>query len=275
MSGPEQLALDWGEALVPHRPEPAAASPLAVFTHPQANREIRLPTCVVSYSFAHAKRRTIGLRISEQGLEVRAPRYCLVSEVQRVLHEKAAWIHEQLQRQQQRQAQIQQNRIVWSEGGQVPYLGSALRLQRSHGERLEQPVTWDGLRPGVLRLSLPPSASETQVRDAVQAWFKRQALAHFTARLQHFAPMLGVNWQGLKLSSAKSRWGSADQRGQIRLNWRLIHATDALVDYVVVHELSHLREMNHSPRFWAVVGEVLPDFQQRIKALHAWNPPLA
>ena len=273
MSDPEQLALDWGEAPVRHQLEPAPAQPPAIFQHPQANREIRLPTCVVGYLFAHAKRRTIGLRISEQGLEVRAPRYCLVSEVQRVLNEKSTWIHDQLQRQRERQARVQQARIVWAEGGQVPYLGEVLSLRFSHGERVSQPVTWDGALPGVLRVALPPLAGEAQVRDAVQAWLKRQAFEHFTARLQHFAPLVGVAWQGMKLSSAKSRWGSADQRGQIRLNWKLIHATPELVDYVVVHELSHLREMNHSPRFWAVVSEVLPDFQQRIKALHAWHAP--
>jgi predicted metal-dependent hydrolase len=134
-------------------------------------------------------------------------------------------------------------------------------------------VHWDGVLPGQLLLSLPPQADGAQWRDAVLAWLQRQALSHFQARLGHYAPLLGVQWQQLKLSSAQSRWGSADARGVIRLNWRLMHAPPELIDYVVVHELSHLREMNHSPKFWAVVAQAMPDYAQRVRDLHAWLAP--
>jgi predicted metal-dependent hydrolase len=85
----------------------------------------------------------------------------------------------------------------------------------------------------------------------------------FTRRCQHFAAQLGVRMTALKLSSAQTRWGSASADGVIRLNWRLIHFGLSVVDYVVVHELAHLREMNHSPAFWDVVRSVLPDVDQR------------
>lgn len=100
---------------------------------------------------------------------------------------------------------------------------------------------------------------EEAVQAAVQAWLMRQARAHFTARLNHFAPLLGVRWSRLRLSSAQTRWGSAKADGSIALNWRLLHHAPAVIDYVVAHELAHLRVMDHSPRFWSTLATVVPD----------------
>jgi hypothetical protein len=94
----------------------------------------------------------------------------------------------------------------------------------------------------------------------VQAWLMRQARRLFIERLDHFAPQLGVRWAKLSLSSASTRWGSASADGSIRLNWRLIHLRLPVIDYVVVHELSHLRVMDHSPQFWETVRTVVPDY---------------
>ena len=94
-----------------------------------------------------------------------------------------------------------------------------------------------------------------------------QAKLLFVARLDHYAPQLNVQWRQLSLSSATTRWGSASVNGSIRLNWRLMHFKLALIDYVVVHELSHLRVMDHSPQFWATVASVMPDYARLRAAL--------
>jgi predicted metal-dependent hydrolase len=104
----------------------------------------------------------------------------------------------------------------------------------------------------------------------------RQAKRVFEERLNHYAPLLGVRWVKLALSSAGTRWGSAGSNGHIRLNWRLIHFRASVIDYVVVHELAHLRVMDHSPRFWSTVESVMPDYearkgQLREEAIPAWN----
>jgi len=103
----------------------------------------------------------------------------------------------------------------------------------------------------------------------VQAWLMRQATRVFTERLDHFAPRLGVRWQKLALSNARTRWGTAHSDGTIRLHWRLIHFRMPIIDYVVAHELSHLRVMDHSPRFWETVGTVVPDYAQLRAQLRA------
>ena len=96
----------------------------------------------------------------------------------------------------------------------------------------------------------------------MQSWLQRQARRIFEERCQLFAPRLGVRMKRLSLSSAATRWGSASADGSIRLNWRLVHFALPVIDYVVTHELAHLREMNHSAAFWEVVRSVLPEFEQ-------------
>ena len=96
----------------------------------------------------------------------------------------------------------------------------------------------------------------------------------FSESLQRFAPQLGVSYSKLRLSSAGTRWGSASADGTIRLNWRLIHLKPEMIDYVVVHELSHLRHMDHSPQFWDVVASVMPDHLDRRQALRRVAVPL-
>jgi predicted metal-dependent hydrolase len=127
--------------------------------------------------------------------------------------------------------------------------------------------------PGVprltLHLGLPQSATQDQIRELVQSWLQRQARRVFEERCSHFAQQLGVRVQRLSLSSASTRWGSASASGAVRLNWRLIHFALPVIDYVVAHELAHLREMNHSPAFWEVVRSVLPDFERSRGALRA------
>jgi len=119
--------------------------------------------------------------------------------------------------------------------------------------------------PGVARLTLhvglPHDADPAQIRDVVQSWLQRQARRVFEERCREFAPRLGVRMKRLSLSSATTRWGSASADGSIRLHWRLVHFAMPTIDYVVAHELAHLREMNHSERFWEVVRSVVPEYE--------------
>ena len=101
----------------------------------------------------------------------------------------------------------------------------------------------------------------------------RRAKELFAERLDYFAPLLGVAWKRLSLSSASTRWGTASADGAIRLNWRLIHHKLDVIDYVVAHELSHLKVMDHSPQFWDTVKSVMPDYPERRRVLR--DEPLA
>lgn len=254
------------------------------FHHPRARRRILLGQTEVAYAFARSRRRTIGMAIGPEGLEVRAPRWVGVAEVESALREKADWIVRKLQESFERQTQLGAARIRWQDGCEVPYLGGVLRVVLDSGVALRRgSAQYEASAAGtdtdahahasgkpaasaVLRIGLPLAADEVQIREAVQAWLMKQARALFIARLDHYAPLLGVRWDKLSLSNAATRWGSAGRdregRAAIRLNWRLIHHTREVIDYVVAHELSHLRVMDHSPRFWDTVGSVMPDYAE-------------
>ena len=236
------------------------------FTHPAANRHAQLQGVMVSFRLERSRRKSIGFLVGADGLVVRAPNWVPLREVDAAVQEKGGWIVAKLQQFKERQTEQFQKAIEWRHGAEVPFLGRTVQLcvlergvGRVHGQDLAPEQ--------VLPVTVPPGASVTQVRDAAQVWLKKQAKVLFEARLHHFAPLLGVRWQKLSLSSASTRWGSARTDGHIRLNWRLIHLPISQIDYVVVHELAHLREMNHSPRFWETVGEVMPDYAERRKAL--------
>ena len=243
-----------------------AASPL-VFVHPLASRQIQLQQTTIAYAFQRVKRKTIGMSVGADGLEVRAPRWATVASVEAVLHEKSAWILRKLQESQERQKQMRHTVIEWRDGASLPFLGEQW-LVRLDPEHQSPQASYQETSPKCLPIALSIHAQPGQIRDAVQAWLMQQAKLNFTQRLDHFAPQLGVQWKRLSLSNASSRWGTASADGSIRLNWRLIHFKQDVIDYVVVHELSHLRVMNHSPQFWETVGSLVPDYQQRRHALN-------
>lgn len=231
--------------------------------HPRAARQIDLGRAVVAYEFQRARRRSIGMVVSSEGLSVRAPRWVGWGEIEAALREKAGWIEAKLAEQHDRARKHAASRIDWRDGAALPFLGETVTVvldPRTTGAVLNAGAE---ALPGVSRLTLhvglPQSAAPEQIRDVVQAWLKRQARRVFEERCTHFAPLLRVRISRLTLSSAQTRWGSASVDGSIRLNWRLIHFALATIDYVVAHELAHLREMNHSPRFWDVVRSVIPD----------------
>ncbi len=270
MSGLMQLVLDLFESPAIEGPQPPAESlpqvlPRACYVHPRASRRIQLGHTDVAYAFRRAKRRTIGMAVGPDGLEVSAPRWVSVGEVELALREKADWIARKLVEMDERQQQLGAARIDWRDGVVIPYLGNDLQVVLDSTQALKKGAAH--LDGAVLRLGLPMHADAAQIRDAAQAWLMRQAKVLFTQRLDHFAPQLQVQWRKLSLSSAATRWGRAGADGGIRLNWRLIHHKLDIIDYVVAHELSHLRVMNHSPQFWETVESVVPDYAKRRRVL--------
>jgi hypothetical protein len=237
----------------------------ATFRHPQADRETRLDDHVVGYALKRARRRSIGFIVGPEGLSVNAPKWVGLRDIEIALQEKAAWILRKLREQHERAQRLHAAKVDWRDGTTIPFLGDTVIIvldARTTGAVLN---TDSAALPGVphltLHIGLPHTATAAQVRDAVQSWLQRQARRVFEERCQLFTQRLGVRYTRLSLSSAQTRWGSASADGSIRLNWRLIHFALPTIDYVVAHELAHLREMNHSPRFWDVVRSVLPDYE--------------
>jgi predicted metal-dependent hydrolase len=286
MRSPLQFALDFFDA-APVAALQVEAEPLSpranqLYRHPRATRETSLSDVRVAYEFKRGKRRTIGFVVGPDGLVVSAPKWVPLYEVEAALQEKSDWIVRKLNETRQRHERLEATRIDWRDGASFPFLGQQvivvidpahdfstsggglkrLGVDVEPGALPQSDAKLDSTGDLRLHIGLAHNASSEQIRDAVQAWLMRQAKRHFTARLDHFASQLQVKWVRLSLSNAGTRWGSARADGSIRLNWRLIHFKPSVLDYVVVHELSHLRVMDHSPRFWDTVRSVIPQFDQ-------------
>ena len=154
---------------------------------------------------------------------------------------------------------------VWTDGEQLAYLGRKLTLNIVGDAVLMPPLLVDEWR---LQVTVAEPGCGTRIREAVISWYRRHAARNFSERIAHYASAMQLPIPKMFLSNAGSQWGSCNAKRQVRLNWRLIQAPQEVVDYVVIHELAHLREMNHSKRFWQIVEHHFPEHLEARKHLN-------
>ncbi len=233
-------------------------SPQSIPTHPVSSgteRRLAVANQILVYRLHRVRRRTIGFQVNERGLTIRAPRSVALKEIESAIVENQRWI---LAKQIEWHAwgeQVRKSAIRFAEGGVVRYLGKLMTL------RLGSPVADADHDANEIRLALPIAAPEADVRQALQAWLQAQARSIIGERLARFADRIPERFAGWRLSSARTQWGSCSHNGRVRLNWRLVHFALPVIDYVIAHELAHLRELNHSARFWDEVARLLPGFE--------------
>ncbi|MCD0506255.1 M48 family metallopeptidase [Bordetella petrii] len=237
-------------------------------------REVATDQQSIGFVLLRSRRRSIGFVVTDDGLRVTAPNWVTLSQIDDAVREKARWILSKLRDWQARKEQLAMAHTRWQAGGELPYLGKRIVLGLGSDHR-QACLSGDADAPNdgdTLWLALPGDADPSRIRDAAQAWLQQRAGTLFGARLAHFLQVSGLKIRRWRLSSAATRWGSCTSDGNIMLNWRLIHFAPAIIDYVIAHELAHLREMNHSRDFWAEVGSILPDFEAAKSVLRRHDP---
>ena len=228
---------------------------------PAADSAGRLRRVVLGGELCHfrlrrARRRTIGFQIDDQGLTVSAPRWVSLREIEEAILEKERWIRSKLAQWQEWRTRHGAHRLRWADGAVLPYLGEELTL------RLGAAGSPAAVRVGrELRLALPLDSSESEVRTLAQEWLRQQATGVLGERIDRLGARGAVRPFTWRLSAARTQWGSCNEDGRIRLNWRLVFFPLAVIDYVVAHELAHLTALNHGPAFWREVERLLPDFR--------------
>ncbi|MDR0736484.1 MAG: M48 family metallopeptidase [Zoogloeaceae bacterium] len=209
-------------------------------------RQIEIQGEIVDYRLVRSSRRSIGLSVDRQGLRVGAPPAASLAYIETLLRQQGGWVREKLAFWRARAP------LALEAGSECLWLGQPHILRRASG-RVSQCHD--------RQLDLAARAEETDLSAAFLRWSKAQARPLFIQRLAHYAGRLGIPAPPLILSSAKSRWGSCNAKGEIRLSWRLMQFDPKLIDYVAAHEIAHLKEMNHSPRFWAIVALLYPGWR--------------
>jgi len=221
---------------------------------------------IIPYLLERRSRRTVGLKINQSGLVVHAPNRISQSTLEQMLMSKLDWIIKKLHAQKLNQVETMQ----WQDGAELFLLGNQITLS-VRPDTVSRAVDY---QPGLLEVALPNTGNQTIIAKKVLQWYKKQALSDFSRRIALLSAKLGVTTPPLFLSSARSRWGSCNSKQEIRLNWRLLQAPPHIINYVVAHELAHLKEMNHSAKFWAIVERIYPDYKTAEKELKAWSAKL-
>jgi predicted metal-dependent hydrolase len=223
-------------------------------------RTTELAGTQIAYTLRRSsKRRSIGLYIDDRGLTVAMPLRASEKWLHSVLRDKAQWIVEKLDGWQARKPAPQS----WVDGQVVRFIGEPLAL-RVVASLFDAPPL---LHRRQLFVHVTDSANQPVIEQAVMQWYRHEAEVLFRQRVAHYAAVMTVSPTSVKLSSARTQWGCCTARGNVHLNWQLIKMPLRLIDYVVVHELAHLVELNHSDAFWRVVKSACPDYAGRRKEL--------
>lgn len=198
----------------------------------------------------HSKRKTVAIIVQRDGkVIVRAPLKASERQIRQFVESKIGWI---LEKKAQARQQPPQTARQFTAGERFPYLGQEYALSVVPGARA-------GLRfDGGFSLS---QTSQAGAALLFEKWYKAAARKVLTERVRFYAQKFGLKYQKIRISSARTRWGSCSSRGALSFTWRLVMAPLDVVDYVVIHELAHLRVQNHSAAFWAEVAEMMPNYK--------------
>ncbi len=203
-----------------------------------------------------AKRRTVALIIERDGtLTVRAPKRVNLDDIEKFIREKTDWI---IRTRAKIKSVVEIPNKQYTDGERFLFLGNeyALKLVKPQRPALKFE---SGFTLG--------AAAQIRAEQVFIRWYKEQALRVFSERVKFYASLHGFSPKQVKVTSAKTRWGSCSSSGTLNFTWRLVMAPLAVIDYVVLHELAHLRVKNHSPKFWRVVEEVCPEYKKQRKWL--------
>ena len=206
----------------------------------------------MDYTLIRSKRKTVGIYIHNGAVEVRAPLKYPKAAIDKFVVSKESWIIEKLTLSQKRMEQRQAFTLNYNTA--ILFRGDLYPLKAKAGTR----AGFDGEC-----FYFPPNLNSNQLKEVCVQMYRRLGKIHFTDRVELYAGQMGVAPAGVKVSGAKTRWGSCSSRRSINFSWRLIMADDDVIDYVVVHELAHLIQMNHSSKFWRIVENILPDYRKR------------
>ena len=224
---------------------------------PSEQRSVMLDGRQITYTLKRSQRRSIGLRIDDLGLTVSMPLKASERWLHEVLQQRAGWVIDKLEDWQAHAPE----KPTWKDGEIIHYLGEILTLRIGSFPKTVQQVGE--------ALCVKDEGSASHIEKRVSTWYRKQALPLFISRAEHYAKILDVRPCSIRLTTARTRWGSCSSSGEVRLNVQLIKLPHYLIDYVIVHELAHLREMNHSAAFWKLVESACPDYARLRSELKA------
>ena len=216
---------------------------------------------MIEYTLKRSKRKTVAIYVRDGSVEVRAPLRMVKYDIDRFVMSKEKWITDKLVISNERSAQRES--FILDYNSSLTYRGKQYPIEAREGER----AGFDGER-----FYMPPKLMPEQIKETGIKIYRLLAKNYLIGRTSEYALRMSVVPAAVKITGARTRWGSCSGKKSINYSWRLIMADDDVIDYIIVHELAHLTELNHSERFWKIVENTLPDYiirQARLKELHS------
>jgi len=207
---------------------------------------------MINYTLKRSRRKTLTLYVRDGVVEVRAPMKTPVSAIDSFVASKQKWIADKLAK--LKEQSVQRDSFSLDYGSLIAYRGERYAIEAREGDG----AGFDGVC-----FFVPTGLYPDQIKAACIQTYRQLAKHVLTEKTFLFGQQMSVTPAAVKISNARTRWGSCSARKSINLSWHLVMADDDVIDYVVVHELAHITELNHSGRFWAIVAGVLPDYRER------------
>ncbi len=206
------------------------------------------------YEVVRSRRKTLVIYVKSGKVEVRAPTKASIKWITEFLSEKSPWIQEQLTEQRRRKKQ----QLVLAEGTSFELMGQPLTLRLATAGRPR------AVHNGSTLTLFLKERSKAKVEKLFLDWLQEQAKAYMPNKTRYYARELGLEHKLGKVTYRKTRtkWGHCDESGDIQFNWLLMLAPKPVLDYLIAHETSHLRYLNHSARFWRTVESLCPRYKE-------------
>lgn len=222
---------------------------------------LKLGKTIIPYEERKSKRiKRISIRITPEKIRVSAPARTSKGEIQAFIEKNREWILENWVKLQE--TIVKPSYRVYEDGAKIPYLGKELTLRITDTPN-KMISAFYKMETETLDIKMPQELQgekrQEALREILEKWYKQKARAVFVQKLDYWSREMGVNYNQFRLKEQKTRWGSCSSLGNINLNWRAILALEPVLDYLVIHELSHLRHMNHSQEFWENVSRYCPE----------------
>jgi predicted metal-dependent hydrolase len=236
-------------------------------------QQLAIGKTIIPYTIRHsdtAQRKRI--IVTPDSVEVVAPNHSDDQDVAAFIHKKRRWVYDKREEMQERLAYFEKNSYMHLQSGaKIPYRGRNMRLRivRAKADKIE--ISYQNGFNVIVPKHIPDALVESSVGLELTFWLKDRLKEDARRMARHYCQALGVKYKGIRIGTPAKLWGSCTKQGVITLNWHLIAAPKAVLEYVVLHEVCHLKHRSHSKEFWALLTSQMPDYIARKKWLEAMN----
>lgn len=222
---------------------------------------------MIDYQVIRSQRKTLSLQVKQGVVIVRSPHFVDENYIDALVQDKSVWLRNKIAE----QASTESNYCDFSQGSRLFYLGQQVTLAINFGAKANTFLSSNSNNVQTLVVTLAvrnkhkliqSHALAAKVKKHLELHFKEQAQQLLSLKTNHFSEITGLTPTAIKIRQYRARWGSCNNRGELSFNYLMMMLPDDVIDYIVVHELCHLRHLNHSPLFWQLVAKHFPNYRQ-------------